>query len=153
MKTTQRMLASYDCCISIELFEDIKHIGFVLHCIHPCVPRMIINENNTVFVSSKGRMLAWPKEIEVNHLQRTICACWIRFGLIHHSCFPLPHVGTNIIAWHRDALKVIKSLTAVDHLLDRVEWHISQTTMPQDPLILCSIMTLDLCFSACMNME
>jgi hypothetical protein len=110
MKATQGMFATNDCSASIKFLVDLEHISFVLHCIYPCVPSLVVNKNNTVAVSSKGRMLVWPKEIKVNDLQGMISVCWIGLGLIHIHCFPLPHIGTNIAVSACVALRYLEGL-------------------------------------------
>ncbi len=55
--------------LKLGSLENVTQFRFALHCIHPCVPSMVVDENKPVAVSSKRKMLAWPKEIKVKNLQ------------------------------------------------------------------------------------
>ena len=47
-------------------------------------------------------LLARSEKIEMYYLKRLISALRIRGGMIHAGRFSHPHVGTDIVPWHRD---------------------------------------------------
>ena len=77
--------------------------------------------------------------------------------LIHAGCFPgkfpPPHVGTDIVVLHRDTPKIFESLTTIEHHVNGLQRHISQTTVPDNVQVIFLNVSFDFCISTRVDMR
>ena len=108
---------------------------------------MVVNKHTAMRMSCERSLLAGPEKIEMNDLQRILSTSEILRWLIQVGCLAHFHIRADIITGHGHALEIVKSLKCVDHLLNRGQRHISQSSMPANPFVLDSIIPFDFCIS------